>query len=373
MFGGFGIYYDRNRYGNALSERANLQWTTYTFRFSATGAPVGGNPTIAWQPRYLTREGLQEILAGGSAPRPELFLTKNETKPPKANQFSLGVRQVVGPVNVSASYTGVRGYNTFTWIRANRNANGTCCAAFPNATAPRYSNVFVSSDDARNWYDALFLSVDRRYREDSKWGAQLSYTLGKAEEEANPADVFSALNTFTLDSFARYPSSSDERHHVTANAILGLRWGFKLSGIVDLGTGTPLNATVGFGAGTNNCTHGNRDCLGGNDYPPGKERNWYRPEGDTFLGMGWWRYRNVDLRLEKTFPTLRGQTIGVVGEMFNVFNFRNYTGYNTNVGNFAADGSITPNTTFGRPTGVITDLTRSGAPRRFQLGLTYGF
>ena len=68
--GGYGIYYDRNRYGNALSERANLQWTTYTFRFSETGLPQGGNPTIAWNPRYLTREGLQEVLRSGAAPRP---------------------------------------------------------------------------------------------------------------------------------------------------------------------------------------------------------------------------------------------------------------------------------------------------------------
>jgi hypothetical protein len=372
MFGGFGIYYDRNRYGNALSERANLQWTRYTFRFSATGAPVGGNPTIAWQPRYLTREGLQEILASGAAPRPELFLTKNDTKPPKANQFSFGVRQTVGPVDVSASYTGVRGYNTFTWIRANRNPNGSCCSAFPNAAAPKFTNVFVSSDDARNWYDALYLSVDKRYREGSRWGAQLSYTLAKAEEEADAGGVFSALDVLTTDDFVRYPSPNDERHHVTANAIVGLPWGVKLSGIVDLGTGAPLNATVGFGPGTDSCTAGNRDCLGG-DLPPGEERNWFRPDGDTFLGMGWWRYRNVDLRLEKTFPTLRGQKIGVVGEMFNVFNFRNYSGYNTNYGSFAVDGSITRNPTFGRPTAVINDLTRSGAPRRFQLGLTYGF
>ena len=374
LFGGYGVYYDRNRYGNALSERANLQWTTYTFRFSADGLPVGGNPTIRWDPRYLSRAGLEEILRSGAAPRPELFLTNNDVTPPKANQFSVGIRQsFLDQYGVSASYTGVRGYNTFTWIRANRNANGTCCAQFPSTTNFRYSNVFVSADHARNWYDALYLTVEKRYRAQSRWGAQIAYTLAKAEEEANPGDVFSALNVFTLDSFARYPSASDERHHVTANAIVGLPWGFKVSGIIDLGTGAPFNATVGFGPGTNNCTHGNRDCLSGNDFPEGKERNWFRPDGDTFLGMGWWRYRNVDLRVEKSFSTLRGQHIGLVGEFFNVFNFRNYNAYNTNFGNFNAQGGITPNATFGTPTNVINDLTRSGSQRRFQLGVLYGW
>ena len=374
LFGGYGLYYDRNRYGNTLGERANLQWTTYTFQFSADGLPRGGQPTTIWDPRYLTRDGLQEILQTGNAPRPELFLTKNDTRPPKAHQFSAGVRQSFGDLLVSASYTGVRGYNTFTWIRANRNPNGSCCAPFPAAgTDQRYSNVFVSSDDARNWYDAMYLSVEKRYTDRSKWGLQLSYTLGKAEEEADAGGVFSALDVLTTDHFARYPTINDERHHVTTNWIVGLPWQFRFSGIIDLGSGTPFNATYGFGPGTNNCTHGNQDCLGGNDWPEGKSRNWYRPDGDSFLGMDWWRYRNVDLRLEKNFNTLRGQEVGIIGEVFNVFDFRNYSGFNTNVGNFNNTGGITENVNFGRPTAVITDLTRSGAPRRFQLGLNYKF
>jgi len=372
VFGGWGLYYDRNRYGNALSERANLQWTTYTFRFSSNGLPTGGNPTIVWDPKYLSRGGLQSILSTGAAPRPELFLTNNTVDPPKATQFSFGVRQSIGEYGVSASYTGVRGSNTFTWIRANRNTNGTCCAQFPATTNFRYSNVFVSDDNARNWFDALYLTVEKRFARQSRWGAQIAYTLGKAEEEANPGDVFSALNVFQPDSFVRYPSSSDERHHVTANAIVRLPWGFTASGILDLGSGVPLNATVGFGTGTNACTHGNMDCLSGNDFPTGKGRNWYRPDGDTFLGMGWWRYRDVDVRLEKAFTTLRGQQVGVVAEVFNAFNFRNYSGYNTAFGNFNAQGGIAPNAAFGRPTAVITDLTRNGAPRRFQLGMRYG-
>ena len=373
VFGGYGMYYDRNRYGNTLGERANLQWTTYNFQFSTDGLPRGGQPTTIWDDRYLTRAGLQEILASGNAPVGELFLTKNDTKPPMAHQFSAGVRQAFGDFALSASYTGVRGRNTFAWIRANRNANGSCCTQFPSPTLRQFSNVFVSSDDARNWYDALYLTAEKRFSEQSRWGVQVAYTLAKAEEEAGAGDVFSALNVFTVDDFERYPTSSDERHHVTTNWIVGLPWAFKFSGIIDLGTGVPLNATYGFGPGTNNCTHGNQDCVGGNDWPEGESRNWYRPDGDTFLGMDWWRYRNVDVRLEKSFRTFRGQEIGLIGEVFNIFNFRNFTGYNTNVGDFNNTGGITLNPNFGRPTGVLNDLTRMGAQRRAQLGMIYKF
>ena len=373
LFGGWGLYYDRNSYNNTLNERANLQWAQYTFRFSSTGLPSGGNPTVVWQPQYFTREGLQSILRSGNAPRPELFLTKNQIVPPQAKQFSAGVRQAIGDVLLSASYTGVRGSHAFTWIRANRNANGSCCAAFPTATNRLYSNVFVASDDARNWYDALYLTLSRRYSEQSRWGGQLSYTLGKSQEEASAGDVFSALNTFTVQDFARYPTASDERQHVTANFILGLPMDLRVTSIIDLGSGAPYNPTLGFGAGTNNCTYGNKDCLSGNDYPDGQIRNWYRAPGEHFLWFGNWTYRDVDLRLEKDFVTARGQRVGVIGEVFNVFNFANFNGIDQNYGSFAVDGSITPNPNFGTPRSVVTDLGVGGAPRRFQLGLNYHY
>lgn len=373
LFGGWGLYYDRNSYNSTLNERANLQWAQYTFRFSSTGLPSGGNPTVQWQPQYFTRAGLESILRSGSAPRPELFLTQNQTVPPQARQFSAGVRQAVGDALLTANYVGVRGSHVFTWIRANRNANGSCCAAFPSAANRLYSNVFVSSDDARNWYDALYLSLSRRYSEQSRWGGQVSYTLGKAGEEASAGDVFSALNTFTVQDFTRYPTSSDERQHLTTNWIVGLPLDLRLSGIIDLGSGTPYNPTVGFGAGTNNCTYGNKDCLSGNDYPDGQARNWYRAPGAHFLGFGNWTYRDVDVRLEKDFVAERGQRVGVIGEVFNVFNFANFNGIDQNYGAYAVDGSITPNPTFATPRSVVTDLGIGGAPRRFQLGLNYHY
>src|SRR5260221_13956713 len=94
--------------------------------------------------------------------------------PPMARQVSGGVRQAIGDLLLSASYTGVRGAHTFTWIRANRNANGTYCAAFASTTTRKYSNEVVSTNDARNWYDALYLSAQKPYSDDSHRGMPLS-------------------------------------------------------------------------------------------------------------------------------------------------------------------------------------------------------
>lgn len=371
LFGGFGVYYDRNRYGNFISELQRGRFQTFTYDFSEDGEPIGTNPTIQWDDRYFDRDELEALLTeADDPPRGELHLMANDTRPPRTNQFTLGVRQAVGNVLVSANYTGVRGYNAYTMLRANRNPDGSCCEASPTG---HWSNLFVSTDEGRNWYDAVYLQVDKPYTEESRWGAQLAYTLGWAEQNTDPSSRFGTLNEFTPETLARYPSGNDERHHVTANWMLSLPFDVRFSGIIDLGSGTPRNATLGFGEGANPCTHGNQDCLGGNDWPEGKERNWWRPEKHSFIIPNFWAFRNVDLRLEKRFTIFPGQEIGVIGEVFNVFDYANFRGFNTEYGKIQADGSVVPNENFGEPNAVVDDLRLFGAPRRFQLGMRYQF
>ena len=386
LFGGFGVFYDRNRVGTFISEIQRARFQTYTYRFSADGTTPG---TIAWQDSYFSREGLENILT--SVPNPpagELHLYANDLKPPRTNQFSAGVRQSLGAYQLSASYAGVRGHNYTVMIRANRRPDGSCCEPAPDN---HWSNLFVARDEGRTWYDALLFKAERRYSEASRWGAQLAYTLASTEQNVNPHDRFSALNEFAPSTMVRYPSGTDERHHVTANMIVGLPYDFRVSGIVDLGSGTPFNPTLGFGPGTNPCDHGNADCLGGNDYPPGTTRNWFRPRKHDFIIPNAWTFRNVDLRVEKRLPTFRGQEVGLIAEVFNVFNYANFSGYNTNYGRYicpeaerlsattcAVEPEIERNLvdgspTLGTPTAVVTDLRNFGAPRRYQLGMRYKF
>lgn len=391
LFGGAGVYYDRHRLGSFISEINRLRFQQYTFRFSTDGAPIGSNPTIVWDDSYRTREGLATILENAAiAPGGELHLYANDVRPPRTNQFSLGVRQSVGDYLFTTNYTGVRGYDFITMMRANRNPDGTCC----QQNNPIWSSMFVSTNAGRTWYDALMFKAEKRFTDQSRWGWQVAYTLARAEENTNPGDRFTNLNAFTPDDLVRYPSADDERHQLTVNWTVGLPFDLRFGGLLDLGSGTPRNPTIGYGDGTHPCTHGNRDCLTGTDYPEGMGRNWWRPEGQTFILPNFWVSRNVDLRLERRFTTFPGQQIGVVAELFNVFDFANFTGYNLSYGSYQIrDGEVvlertmicpvatTPGAacpeemvpSLGRPTGVVTDLRRFGAPRRFQLGMRYTF
>jgi hypothetical protein len=360
LFGGFGVYYDRNSFATLIGERERLVWKTYQFRFSEDGTVPG---TIAWDDSYYTREGLRSILNNGTTGKPEVFLMHNRTKPPRSNHFSLGVRQTLGPVLVSANYTGVRGYNHFTWMFANRDASNR------TFQLPSYRNVLISSDAGRSWYDALFFKIEKPYTAESRWGAQLAYTLGWAEATVDPGQDFEGLDFARPEDFVRRRSDFDERHRISANWIIGLPFDVRFSGLLTLGSGTPYNVFIG----GDPCTTGNQDCIGGNDFPEGAQRNSGEPYKQVFAGIKAWAFRNVDLRLEKQFNTFRGQRVSLIGEVFNVFNFANFGCYDGRVGDYQADGTITPNPNFKRPGCVITDTRLQGAPRRVQLGMRYTF
>ena len=340
-FGGWGGYYDRVLYNYTLDERFRLQFAVRTFRFSADGAPRDGNQTIVWNPAFLSQTGLDGLIASGVAPNPEVFLLDNETRPPVSDQFSLGVRQRVGQVTLSASYSGVRSRNGFTFLFGNRRPDGTCCQGIPG-----FSNILISSDAKKAWYDALFFQADKPLGgERLKYGYSLTYTLGRAEQ--NGGDLFS-LDFPSVEGYGRYPTSSDERHRLVASGILAAPWDVFLSTLITLGSGTPYNL--------------DDQRLGGGINERRFSRNGGRPEQFDFIVPNAWAYRSVDLRAEKQFVINGRQRVGISFEGVNVFSFDNFSEY---------DGFLPtpPNTNpmYGRPRNVLDP------GRRLQFGLRYGF
>lgn len=341
-FAGYGRYYDRVLYNHTLDERFRLQRTVLRFRFSEDGAPRDGQPTIVWRPEFLSRAGLDALIASGQGPAPEVFLIANDTHAPRSDQVSVGVRQLLGRTTITATYAGIESFNGFTFLFGNRRPDGTCCQQL----SPNFSNVLISSDTKKTWYDAFYLQVDRPYTSAGRWGASLTYTYGKAEQ--NGGDLFS-LDFPTVDAYPRYPTDTDERHRVVMSGIVGLPWGLRASTFITLGSGTPYHisdASRGFGP---------------NEFR--FRRNEGRPRQYDFIVPDAWAYRSVDLRLQKDFPLPGDTEIGLVAEAFNAFNFKNYGCYD----GFIAPENGSPNPNFGKP-GCLLDTGR-----RLQLGLMFSF
>jgi hypothetical protein len=322
-YAAWGRFYDRVLYNETLDERFRLQYATRRFRFSSDGR----DGSIVWDPSYLSRAGLDGLIARGAAPLPEVFLIDNEQEPPVSDQWSVGVRQSFGRWTVDLSYVGIDSDNIFTWRWGNTRPDGNCCVPIAG-----YGNILLS-DNKQARFDGIYLKVDRTFN--GKWGFNLAYTYGEAEQTGG--DLFSLDFPFP-EQYGYYPTNADERHRLVLSGIVQLPWDVVASSLITLGSGTPFTIF---------------DSTGPTFQV---RRNEGRPEKYDFIIPDAWAYRSVDLRLEKSFAVASSR-LAVILEAINVFDFENYGGF---------DGTLSPtNQNFGNP----STLVEPG--RRFQVGLRF--
>ncbi len=338
VYGGWGLYYDRTYFDVAVDEILKLTRPNYTVHFAdPDSTPTAGQ--TAWQNSYMTADTavLKTLIAGKTAGR-EVWLIANDVKPPKSSQFNLGIRHLFGDFAVSATYVGVRSWDgfVFNWGNFSLNPDGTCCKG--GGYGHGFSNIIFSTTSAKTWYDALQVEVDRPYKRTGNWnwGAGISYTSGSRSLEGSNVvgDVFSTFPRSTA--YPKHPAS-DEKSRLVANWVMDVPYaaGFQFGGLITLGTGPRYNV-------------GGIFPLTG--YTPGG----FTPPQNAFIFPGAWAYREVDFRLRKDFPNISGTTLSVTVDMFNVFNWNNFSYPDNNGGN-------------PQPNGLLSD------PRKTQIGVEYHF
>jgi outer membrane receptor protein involved in Fe transport len=323
-FGGVGRYYDRVLFNNTLDEKFRLQYAVGEFFFSPDGSPVNGQPSAVWDPKYLTRAGLDQLRESGITGRPEVFLIENDTQVPYSDQWNIGVRQSFGAMVASLSYANIRSYNglSFLW------GAGFCCPQFD----PAYSNVLVSSDDIETYYDAVYFQLDRPFS--GRYGFNLAYTYADAEQVGG--DLFS-LDLPTIADWPKYGTPGTQDHRIVASGIVGVPWDIRLSGLLQYSSGDKFRIH----------DFSNGFCSDNRCYTP-----------LTGEGPSW---TTIDLRGEKDFPIMSRYSVGVTLEAFNIFNedrYQNFQDFNGPEGN--------PN--LGEPTAIV-----GGSQRRYQFGIRFGF
>ncbi len=345
VFGGYGIFYDRQTYNSVVDETFNAQHPNYEFQFSATPTPG----KLVYDPKFMTRQGLLDALAGANRPPTEVFLLPNDLKPPRSNQFNLGMRHDFGGFNTAVTYTGTRSFNglSFEWANFGLNPDGGCCT---NKNVPAYRNVLVANNTVHTWYNAVFLQLDRPYRKTSErfgWGGGLAYTIARAESEGGDLFSFPRVTAF---GFSRYEIPNSERHRVVANGIVDVpwAWGIQASSLITLGSGNRFAA---------------QDFSGPQ---PIFARGTAEPQKYSFILPNAFAYRNVDVRVRKEISSMRGQRIGVTVDLFNALNYDNFGCYN-DVAFTNENGVRTANPTFGKPGCVTADA------RRLQIGAQYDY
>jgi outer membrane receptor protein involved in Fe transport len=345
IFGGLGRYYDRNNFNNTVDEISRSLNPVGVFRFSADGLPRSGLPTVRWDPRYLTRQGLIDLRATSTSGLPELFAVKNDAKPPVNDQASLGIRHRFGKFEASVTASYIRGRNGYTNLFATRQNGGTgnCCDTAP-VIPFGYANALIGYDGLDTRYKALYFTLDKNYTEASGWGLNIAYTLSKGEQNGN--DLFS-LDGVTPDAYGWRDRPGDERHRVVISGLVDLPLGFRFSTLSTFGSGQAYNVTDasnGFDTGKLRITsaHPVKRCI-----------------------KGVFAFCEVNLTLENRIKLFGNHEASVAIDLLNAFNNKTFSGF---------DGFFNNNGTPPDPLepGDIGNSLQT-LPRRIQFRASYRF
>ena len=422
--GGAGIFYDTQLGWWRLGERAVIGGSGRQFIGNAAVLnPLNGRPfdtpflnTLAisygtFLNLLPTLRAQQEAKYPGTGTQAQILLSKQanslgaiyprEFPTTQAQHFNLGIQRELGNgIVAQADFVyrhmihGTPGGFFGASVDYNRyNAIGgpiiPKCASQAQADDP---NARCSSGPINFWwpgatskYQALLVKLDKRFSRHYQLTASYALQFSKSIQ-----DVTQNLN----DYFATYGPDL-ARHSLNVSGSVELPWNFQVSLLSAFVSHPPVNPLVnGFDpTGTNAVSGGGFTPL------PGQGYNGFLSKKDleafvsrynaTFAGqptpagqagiIPGQKYPTVtlpanydlgdiftsqDVRLTKTFKFREQINLRLIGEVFNVFNISNLTGFSYNLAN---------TNTFGLPTQRVGQTFGSGGPRAFQVGVRLGF
>ena len=236
--------------------------------------------------------------------------------------------------------------------------------------------VQMSAGNSR--YTGLLVKLDRR------WSRRFQFVLAYAL--ASNVGLNRIINNDNW--FESYgPTASDRRHTFTVSGIVDLPWGFRLSSISTFLSKPPFRAQISGldlnGDGTiNDLLPGTKwnelnrgldkadlrrlvddynASLAGQRTPTGQVIPRITLPADFSFGD---RFFSTDIRLGKIIRLRERYELNVFGEVFNLLNIANLTGYSTD---------LLQSSAFGQPASRATQVFGSGGPRAFQLAARFSF
>jgi hypothetical protein len=318
--GGYAASYDRPPLNDVNAEARGFNWLQATVPFEALGGfPFTTDPVLLRQ--YAASLGINAVT-------PNITLINEDVRNNRFDDFSLGINQRINN-DISGSVNFVQKNMRYGFASWNFNPLDTDLGQ--RIRTQEFGDIFLANDSWTSNYRAMLMTVRRAYRDG--WMFQANYTLARVTSDfQRPLDA---------GLFENVDAQTDERHRFLFSWIYTLPLDIKLSGIFTIASPTPINAITG--------TDDNRDGDPDNDFLGGRPFN-YRPEGWD----NW--YRNMDLAISKGFEVNKSHRIEVRADVFNAFNFDNWSAFQAN---FLAPIFAEPITAF--------------SPRRLQLGVRYSF
>ena len=391
VHGGYGIYYDRitleiQSLERGLDGRAlpidvragNLFFIPPPFLFDpVNGKFPPGAPTLA---SPFTGFILPGAGAGG------INIIDNGMQNPMVQQMNLGVQKQFGQDYVlRVDYL----HNFGTHFIIGR----TIGQVFnPVVGGPDLVKNLESS--VKTKYDGLLVGFEKRFSKRTQF--HVGYTLSKSFNYANDDQIpFSngPINSNNLQ-LEYGPTPNDQRHRFTLAGVFDLPYGLRLSPIVTVASGVPMDILVPDGSQRIPQLQRN---AGGRVFHSASDLNAFIKQvnaGGGFSGQPLPlvsdsarfsdSFNSMDLRLAKQFKIGERVSIEAIGEVFNIFNVTNVLGVsNVNYSGFSnvlvRDNNDSHNagflrsSSFGKPVTTAGGVFGSGGPRAFQLAARVNF
>jgi len=336
--------------------------------------------------------------------RAQLQTVEYDLQTPYMLQFNINVqRALAGNWDVMIGYVGSRGHNLLRIGDANL-APETIVDGEKvyqpqlGRRNPNFTGIWQRITDAESFYDALQLSVVKRYSNNVR--AQVSYTWSKSIDDSSGINSqdFGNVVQYGMDWYDRTRdrglSAFHAAHNLTINATWDMPFGRSLTGVAGallagwqvnnvttLMSGHPFTVRNGFNRSGNlnttsfslhdrpNLKPGCDPILGGPDrywdiscfelQAPNTRGNAGR---NILIGPG---LVSIDLALVKSFAMGADRSIQVRAEIFNVPNRANFSVPSGQLAFTNAAGAVAAN--WGRITSTTT------TSRQIQLGLKYVF
>jgi hypothetical protein len=320
IFGGAGRSYDRNLWDYLALEQSKGTFPTYTRNFDTPNNPcVAGEGTCvgAFNTSYLDPAFLYGLVAANPNLGGEINLMNNDLKTPYSDQFSLGIRNTLGQWNTSVSVSHVASHDGIIFMLGNRYPGGAFRdPAFPGATwghapfgqpIPGFGTLIIADNGVETRTNALLLSAEKVFTEESGWGATFAYTYSDAKENRSNAGAFDEHYIFdypNLDGADWQRATGVPRHRLVATGIYDAPWDIRLSAKLTLESSVVKDAV---------------NCFDASDFD-----NCFF---DAYEGEGTWGHRQLDLSAGKDFRFGDRYWLNLRADVLNVFNHRNWTDY----------------------------------------------
>ena len=362
IFGGIGRSYDRNVFGilEHESNKATLYVPTIHFYRDGTSCTSATpDPTcVAWDPRYLTSAGLQELANGLQPPNfGEMHFLNNRLKTPYSDQISIGMRNKLGQWNTSVTLVRIVSHDGLIATASNFYGDGTWqwwgdplkgyqgsywgpnWAPIHNADGSVAGQgtlyLFDNAKQTRN--TQLLLSAEKPYTIESGWSLNVAYTYSNAYNRLEDNGDYQ-LDYGHASQWPTVHSQDVPKHRLVVVGSIDGPWGLNFGGKLVLET---PKAFVG---------------SDGTTAVPSDGFNY------TYYQIGWYPkdtlgYKNIDLQVSKSLKMPRDSEFLLRVDLLNAANWHNFA--------FLTDD------TWPNPPRYYTEGNITGVPRTLKISLSY--